>query len=80
MFLLNEEIDLPVIDDDQLALVILILGEDTVLFFVDGADELEGNLILEMYGEVGEEEYAFFDDADVGLMDEVFLYIGLHVL
>lgn len=80
MFLLNKQIDLPVIDDDQLAFIILILSEDAVLFFVDRPDELKRYLILEMDGEVSKEEYAFFDDADVGLMDEVFLYIGLDVL
>ena len=80
MLLLDEEVDPSVVDDDQFALVVLVLREDAVLLLVDGPDELEGDLVLEVDGEVGEEEDALLYYADVGLVDEVFLHRGLHVL
>lgn len=80
MLLLYEEVDLAVVDDDEPALVVLVLGGDAVLLFVDGADELEGYLVLEVDGEVGEEEDALLYDADVGLVDEVLPNARLHVL
>ena len=75
VLLLDEEIDFAVVDDDEFAFAVLVLGEDAVLFFVDGTDELEGYLVLEVDGEVGEEEDALLNDADVGFVDEVLLYI-----
>lgn len=80
MLLLDEEVDPSVVDDDQFALVVLVLREDAVLLLVDGPDELEGDLVLEVDGEVGEEEDALLYYADVGLVDEVFLHRGLHIL
>ncbi len=81
MLLLDEETDASVIDNDETALRIIgVACEDGVVLLVDGSDEFEGYLILEVDGEVGEEEDALLDDADVGLVDEVLLDEGVHIV
>lgn len=80
MLLLDEEVDLAIVYDYQLPLVVLVFGEDAVFFFVDGSNKFQGNFVLEMYGEVSQEKYAFLYDPYVGLMNKVLFYRWFHIL
>lgn len=64
------DIDFAAIDDDQLFFLV-VAGKNGFLRFVDASNQLKGDFVLEVDGEVGEEKYALFDDSNIGLQYEL---------
>lgn len=66
------DVDFAAIDDDQLFFIV-VAGEDDLLRLIDAANQFEGDFVLEVDCEVGQEEDALLDDSDICLEYELLL-------
>ena len=64
------EVNSSAVYDNKLPMLTIFV-EDFFLGLVNVADEFEGNLILEIDCEMGEEEDTFLDDPNVGFQHEL---------